>query len=128
MDTVHEIFLARAVPGSIGLSAIGALLPHESTEAGMHLRLGPGGITVLAPLAPGMVSAVEVGQWRPLLIDHPVEVNLRPSTLALDGERSLSLPTETKAHVVLSDQGPRVVDVDATLREAAMAGVFIEGP
>ena len=128
MDTVHEIFLARAAPGAIGLSAIGAQLPlePESDDAGMHLRLGPGGATVWAPLAPGVVSPVEVGEWRPLSMGEPVEVELRPCILALDGERTLSLLPGSAAYVSLSEKGPTVVDVEFALREAARYGVFVE--
>ena len=60
MSTVHELFLSRAEPGSIGMSAIGAALPGlpEDGSAGLHLRIGPGGATVVAPIAPGLVRPV----------------------------------------------------------------------
>ena len=130
MDTVQEIFLVRAVPGSIGLSAIGAQLPPnpEGDDTGMHLRLGPGRATVLAPLAPGVVSPVEIAEWRPLPMGELVEVELRPCTLALDGERTLSLLPGSAVYVTISGKGPTVVDVDTALREAALCGVFVERP
>lgn len=45
MDTVHEIFLARAEPASIGLSAIGARLHPLSLDddSGIYVKLGNGG-------------------------------------------------------------------------------------
>ena len=54
MDLVHEIFLARAEPGSIGLSAIGAQLHPTSLSdsEGMYMRLGPGSTTIRAPGRP----------------------------------------------------------------------------
>ena len=128
MDTVHEIFLVRATPGNIGLSAIGAQLrPNpENDNTGLHLRLGPGGTTVWAPLAPGVVSPVNVSEWRPLPMGEMMEIDLRPCTIALDGERTLSLLPSDAAHVCLSEQGPPVVNVDIALHEAALRGVFVE--
>ena len=126
MDTVHEIFLAMVEPASIGLSAIGARLQRSSPEdgRGIHARLGPGGTTVVAPVAPGMIIPVPVAEWRPLAIGESVEIRLRPCTIALDGERAFSLLAHQTAYVSLSDQGPRVVSIEAALREAAAKGVF----
>ena len=130
MDTVHEIFLVQAAPGNIGLSAIGAQLQpsSEADGAGIHLSLGPGGTTVLAPLAPGVVSPVEIKEWRPLPVGETVEIDLRPCTIALDGERTLTLLPSDAAYVCLSEQGPPVVDVNAALREASLLGVFVQHP
>ena len=128
IDTVHEIFLARAEPTSIGLSAIGARLRPISMKdtGGLYVRLGPGGTTVLAPVAPGMVVPVAVEEWRPLELDEVVDIGLRPCTVALDDERTFSLLAHQKAYVSLSDQGPRVVSVEAALREAVAKGVFTD--
>ena len=127
MDTVHEVFLVRAEPASIGLSAIGAQLhPLSPTDGlGLHARLGPGGTTVLAPVAPGAVKSVEVKEWRLLQTGESVEVGLSPSTIALDGERTFSLLPGQGARVSVSARGPRLVSVEATLREAAESGVLV---
>ena len=124
MDTVHEIFLARAEPASIGLSAIGARLGDLSAGGGMYIRLGPGGTSVLAPIAPGTVISVPVREWRLMHADDAVEVKLRPCTIALDGERSFSPTADQTVSVSISRHGPHVVDVDAALREAAANGIF----
>ena len=128
MDSVHEIFLARAQPGSIGISAIGAQLNPMSTggNGGIYALLGPGGVTVRAPVSPGAIVPVEIQQWRPLRIGESVELSLFPCTVALDGERSFTLSADDTAHVSLSCRGPRVVDVDSVLREAALNGVFVD--
>ncbi len=129
MNTVHEIFLARAEPASIGLSAIGAQLCPLSLEdeLGMHFTLGQGGTTVHAPIAPGVVRAVGIQDWRLLQPGESREVALRPCTIALDGERSFSVLQGQTASVRLARNGPRVVSVEAALREAALAGVFRDG-
>ena len=129
MSTVHELFLSRAEPGSIGMSAVGAALPGlpEDGRAGLHLRMGPGVETVVAPIAPGLVRPVRVSEWSTLQVDVPVEIGLVPCTVALDGERNVVVRTGQRAAVCLRRSGPRVVDARAVIREAARAGVFTDG-
>ena len=128
MQTVEELYLARAEPASIGLSAIGAqLMPVSLTdERGLHIRFGEGGESVVAPVAPGMVMPVGIERWDEVGFGDRVEVELRPCTVALDGERAFSLRPGEQAHVELSPSGPRVVLIEETLREAAIDGVFRE--
>ena len=129
MATIHEIFLARAELGKIGLSAIGALLHPSPLDngAGLHIRLGRGGTSVVAPVAPGMIASVPVTQWSPLALGVPVEIELRPCTVALDGERAITLSPGQKARVTVSEKGPPVVSVEEALRQASLAGVFTDG-
>ncbi len=124
--TIHEIFLARAELAKIGLSAIGALLHPSPLDngAGLHIRLGRGGTSVIAPVAPGVIASVPVTQWSPLALGVPAEIELRPCTIALDGERAITLSPGQKAQVSVSDKGPPVVSVEKTLRQASRAGVF----
>ena len=129
MDTVDELYLARAEPASIGLSAIGAqLMPLSLTDPqGLHIRLGDGsdgGESVAAPVAPGMIIPVGIREWRAIEFVERVDVELRPCTVALDGERAFTLRPGQDAFVRLSDQGPRVVLIEPTLRAAAIGGVF----
>ena len=128
IGTVHEIFLARAEPTSIGLSAIGARLRPLSMKdtMGLYVRLGQGGPTVLAPVAPGVVSPVAIEEWRLVELGEVVNIELRPCTIALDDERTFSLRPHQKAHVSLSDQGPRVASVEAVLSEAVAQEVFTD--
>ena len=125
MDTVHEVFLARTEPASIGLSAIGARLGDLSaSDGGMYIQLGPGGDSVLAPIAPGTVIAVPIREWHLMHPDEAIEVTLRPCTIALDGERAFSPARDETVSISVSRHGPHVVDVDAALREAAASGIF----
>lgn len=126
MGTVDELFLARAEPASIGLSAIGAqLMPLSLTDPqGLHIRLGDGGESVAAPVAPGMIIPVGIRDWRPIDFGECVYIELRPCTVALDGERAFTLRPGQDASVRLSDKGPRVVLIEPTLRAAAIGGVF----
>ena len=129
VETLHELFLARTPTASIGLSAIGARLRPSVADdgTGLHIRLGRGGTSVVVPVAPGVVTSVPVQDWSPLPVGQPVEIDLRPCTIALDGERTFSLSSHQSAQVTLSDQGPTVVSVESALHQGTLAGVFTDG-
>ncbi|MYB50172.1 MAG: ATP-NAD kinase [Dehalococcoidia bacterium] len=126
IDTITELFLARTDADAIGLSAIGARLrPSDGSEhSAVHVTIGPGGETVDAPIAPGVVTTVPVSAWKPMAVGEAVDIGLRPCTIALDGERALSVGVEQSAQVTLRDSGPLVVDVEKAIREATRLGVF----
>ena len=122
MSTLHQLFLTRASVTSIGLSAIGAQLRQIEPDSpeGLYMRLGPGGDSVLAPVAPGAVTRVDVAEWHTITPDGPgVEVGLRPATIALDGERTFSMSPSSRVEVKLGLDGPRVVNPEQALALAA---------
>ncbi len=128
LGTVEELFVARSLPTGIGLSAIGfRLLPSMGDDEGVYMRFGGGGTSVNAPVAPGVVKHVPIERWRPLKVGESIKIDRGPCTLALDGERSVSLSAKGTAEVVLSDKGPPVVSVEAAIREASLSGVFTDG-
>lgn len=124
IDTLHEVILCRAEPSSIGLSAIGAQLMPISLgdDVGTHIIFGDGGETVLAPVAPGMITPVPIKSWRLIKDGERVEINLRPCTIALDGERTTSLKQDEHATITLTTKGPFVVDVEKTLTAVSEIG------
>ena len=126
MTSLHEVFLTRAEPLSLGLSSIGSRLRPVSMveDAGLYVRLGPGGTTVLAPVAPGLVDPVAIAAWRLLELDHRVRVELHPCTIALDGEREFSVLPGQVVDIAVRHNGPRVVKIEATLYEANRRGIF----
>jgi hypothetical protein len=125
-SVVREVVLARVVPGTIGVSALGgALLDHrvETGEpAGMHIVLGSGGRQVLAALAPGIVTWVGVARYQRLAAGDVVCFQPGVGTIALDGEREIEVAATTIVEVRLHADGPFVVDIPAALRTAAQAG------
>ncbi len=128
--TLHEVFLTRAEPTSIGLSAIGARLEQVSPEEerGLYIRLGEGRSRVQAPIAPGLVRNVGIADWKIIKACGPgIRVSLWPSTIALDGERSFSLPPRAEVEVKLSRKGPRVLEPDRALAIASQTGKSISG-
>ena len=120
--TLNEVFLVGARPDAIGLSAIGARLSAET--ASLRIRIGGGGTTVLAPIAPGMVTEVAVRDWSRLEVGEEVAIDLSPCTIALDGERTIALGQGQRASVAVRENGPRVVDAAAAMKAATAAGVF----
>ena len=118
ISTLHELFLTRAEPTSIGLSAIGARLKRVSPqeERGLYIQLGEGQTIKATPVAPGLVQDVEISEWRTVETVGPgVPVDLRPATIALDGERSFSLSPQSEVEVRLSGDGPRVIEPERAL-------------
>ena len=138
MSTIYEVFLTRAEPSSIGLSSIGGRLQPLSLEeeGGLYYRLAnsdgaesasrnpDNSIKVLAPIAPGMISTVPISDWRLLVEGERVPVEPRFCTIALDGERSISVTPEHKVEIGISRTGPPVVQVELVLETAAKLGLF----
>lgn len=148
LATLYEVFLTRAEPAGIGLSSVGARLQPVSLDdaGGLHYVPGynsaagenepgnqPAGgdnraagaaTTVLAPIAPGMVSAVPIARWRRLAEGERVAVERRHSAIALDGERAFTVTPEQQVEVSVQRNGPPVVQVERALTLAAEQGLF----
>ena len=124
---IRTVILAQPRPGTIGASAIGGYLPQAppNGEVGMWLELGPGGQSVLAPIAPGLVTDVAIKSWRELKVGQGGLITAAPAVLALDGEREIPLKAGQTVEVRLSQNGPHVVDVNAALRAAGQRGIFL---
>ena len=125
--SLAELFLARAEPGVIGLSAIGAHLHPIGRDQpdGLWLRLGAGGQSVAAPIVPGLVRTVGLREWRPLRPGEPVELRPGVGVVALDGEREHEMGPDARVRVTLCLDGPRVVEIRRTIDFAARAGRFL---
>jgi hypothetical protein len=124
---ILEVVLARVAPGSIGLSSIGAHLGLGScVDGGLYLRMGNGGQRVIAPIAPGLVTSVNVTEYRALHGGDEVRLwQPQAFTLALDGEREVALRGATEVCVRLKPDGPLVVDMRRAVAVAAQAGIFV---
>ena len=126
--TLRQVFVSRAQPVNIGLSAIvGMVHPvGPSYPGGACVTTASDGRKVLVPLAPGAVVPVGIGEIVELEpgIDYPVDP-LRPATLALDGEREITLNPGDKVTVALDLEGPWIVDVERTLQLAVADGAFL---
>ena len=134
LATVHEVFLTRAEPGGIGLSSVGGRLRPISIAdvGGLRYKIArrdsadgePPAATVIAPVAPGIVEPAAIAEWEVLHEGVPVALEPRFCTVALDGERSLTLTPDDAVEIVLARDGPPVVQVQRALLRAAQLGVF----
>ena len=132
LDTVHEVFLTRAEPAGIGLSSVGGRLHPLSLAdvGGLRYKLARDAdedspaATVIAPVAPGIVGPAAIAEWELLHEGIPVSLEPRYCTVALDGERSLTLTPDDEVEIVLARDGPPVVQIQRTLLRAAQQGLF----
>lgn len=133
LSPLRHLWLTQAVPGDIGLSAIGAHLHPLAPRAEHALMIEfaaderlAGGVSVLAPIAPGLLREAVVRSWRLFDIGETVELRDLPCVLALDGERSLVVRAgEPVITIRATWTGPRMFDVQAAMDYAATHGLFL---
>ena len=124
--SVREIFLTQSELGSIGMSSIGAVLQSVKAEDrfGLLIELGPGGEKIQAPIAPGLITEVEVKSHRLLQPGEKIPVTASASIVALDGEREVEINAKDRLELSLSLDGPRVGDIQKILHAAREKGFF----
>ncbi|NQW16399.1 MAG: NAD(+)/NADH kinase [Chloroflexi bacterium] len=127
LGTLTDVFLTRAEPACIGISALGAHLKRVRLDdpEGMHIVLGDDRSErkVLAPTGPGTVHEVGITEWTTMDPDDRITIELKPGMLALDGEREISLLPGKHIEIGLSVEGPWVVDVPRALEALAARNV-----
>jgi predicted polyphosphate/ATP-dependent NAD kinase len=125
VESLQEVFLTQGTPSNIGLSSIaGWSCPVTATDMqGIHVILGENGTQVRAPIAPGLIVPVGVSAYRLLAPGERLAIRHTPAMLALDGERELSVQQGAAWEVVLTWNGPKMLDVDRTLRQAQHLGL-----
>jgi predicted polyphosphate/ATP-dependent NAD kinase len=125
-DGLRQIVLTRAEPYSIGLSAIGGSLAGRDLDPdqGLAIDVGLGDLQVLAAIAPGLIRWVGVQSYRRLAVGDSVAVQAAPIVLALDGERTIAMARPEPVAIRLSAGGPRVVDIQAAMEQAAAQGLL----
>jgi predicted polyphosphate/ATP-dependent NAD kinase len=119
-DTLRELYCTFAEPDAIGLSSIpGRILPTgRFAPNGVAVQFGPEPArTVLAPIAPGLLEPVGLQHCEALAPGVTRYVRLTSGTVALDGERELEFGPGDRISVTLKTDGPRVIDVPATLAD-----------
>jgi predicted polyphosphate/ATP-dependent NAD kinase len=126
LSQVKQIVCTRAEPTNLGLTAIGGILHPigPDDEGGLYLKLGDGQLKVRAAVLPGVIRQVGIQQWRVLAPDEEVEVEHKPSVIALDGEREVMVRASDRVKIRLQSDGPPVVNIEKTVREAVAIGFF----
>jgi predicted polyphosphate/ATP-dependent NAD kinase len=130
--TLRELYCAFAEPHAIGLSSIAGLLHPAGRTApdGVVVRLAPAEHaprSVLAPIAPGVVAPIGVRHAGPLAAGQVHTVELARGTVAVDGEREIEFGPSMPVTVMLSPDGPRVLDVRTVLAAAAQRRLLHPG-
>jgi predicted polyphosphate/ATP-dependent NAD kinase len=126
LSAVKQIICTRAEPTNMGLTSIGGILHPlgPDDEHGMYLKLGKGELKVKAAVLPGIISEVGIEEWKILTPGEEVEVIHKPSIIALDGEREITIKGSDQVKVRLQNDGPPVVNIEKTIREAVSRGFF----
>ncbi|MCP4757178.1 MAG: ATP-NAD kinase [Proteobacteria bacterium] len=126
VSSLKEVFLTRAEPENIGFSSLGGYLCHipQGAGKGLHMYIGPGGTTVNAPIAPGLVREVPIESTRIFGPDEDIVVKHTPAVIALDGEREFSVPEGEELKIRLNLKGPRVIRMTETLQKASKECLF----
>lgn len=124
---LSDVYATFAEANVIGLSSIAGLAQPvaRSDPFGLHLRLGAGR-SLWAPILPGELQRVSIASMVRLLPHQPVALPAMRGTVALDGERELELDPDNRLRVELDFDGPRTVEVEATLAHAAREGLMFE--
>ena len=116
VDTLRQLIVTTAEPATIGLSSIASqVAPLARTAPGaVHLRIGPSGKNVRAPIAPGLYLDVQViGAER---LDAGATITLSgPGVVAFDGERDVVLNDGQSVTVTVATDGPWVIDPNLAL-------------
>ncbi|NOX32729.1 MAG: ATP-NAD kinase [Deltaproteobacteria bacterium] len=116
-DKIRQIFLNRSSPANIGFSSIGGMLRSIAPDEpfSMALELGKNGLSVTAPIAPGIIEDVLIENMQLMAAGEEMDITFSPCVVALDGEREVEIKKGQKATIRLSADGPFVVDVSRTM-------------
>ncbi len=118
VNRLHELFLTRSQPWSIGLSAIGGMVHPLDVRgpSGLHLVIGEPGKTIRAPIGPGLFASVSIQSVQEIVTGERVALQFeRRVTLAFDGERDMTVGPDDVLEVELNADGPWVVDTHLCL-------------
>jgi len=122
LEYVHEIVSGLCAPYNLGLSSIPGMYRTvtQGDDEGMYVKLSRGGSggVVYAPIAPGLLEMVKVGEHRLLHLGEPVEIETKPSIIALDGERTVEVFKGDDVVAVVTRKGPRVINYRKALDRA----------
>jgi predicted polyphosphate/ATP-dependent NAD kinase len=129
MHTLRELFVTFADPEVIGLAAIAGLIEPVSrrSSGGLMVRFAPpheAPMVLAAPIAPGLVEAVGIDDWRRMPAGVPFAPTLASGSIALDGERELFFTERDEVTVTLVDNAFLTVDVAAIMRFSALHGLM----
>lgn len=126
---ISELFVTSARPDAVGLSSVAGLLAPvpRSAGQGLHVRFTApesAGTVLSVPLAPGLLTSIDVAEHHYIKPGEPVEVEPFAGSLALDGEREIEVGPEDRVRVSLDLDGPLTIDVGEAMDVAARRGLL----
>jgi len=125
---VKDIVIAEVRTEVIGLASIASFLGalKLGRTQGLYIQLSnqeKPAREIKAPIAPGLVARIPVKAWRKIEVGEPLTVDPEESVIALDGEREIEVTRESRFRIILSQDGPRVIEVGPTLQAAIDRGM-----
>ncbi len=123
---IRSVILAELHPSVIGAAAIANSVecPDQHRQSGVWIEVGGENNIVMVPFAPGLILPIPIKAVHWLSVGDSVPLVGLPATLALDGERDLFIRNDDHYEVRISDQGPRVVQVERVLEIARQNHFF----
>ena len=79
-----------------------------------------------APLTAGNIAKVGIKNISYMMPSHPYVVKKSPCTIALDGERSIPLRDGDSVTIVLTGDGPPVIDPHKTLKLVGLNKIYFK--
>jgi len=98
---------------------------EDTDDFGFAVELGQGGERVLAPIAAGILTPMEIVGAKKLPFGEPYVFHAAaPCMIALDGEREIKLLAGDEARFVVRREGPWRVKPREALALAASLGMY----
>ncbi len=127
MEQIDKIIVTRAHPSSIGFSSIVGccVISNDNDEFGVLLNLHEKKQVIKAPVAPGVIEELSVGNVDKISIGDSYKfVCEYQGTLALDGEREVKFNEGDHLEFKMTRNGPVKVDVKLASELAHKQGFF----
>jgi len=130
ISNISDIFVTRANPKSIGFSSIAGFMTRVTREDdfGLRIKLGnSGGQVIKAPVSAGVVEEVHIVESEKIPVGEEYIYEAKAAgTIALDGEREITVKKGENVTFKISRTGPYKIDVRKTLEVAQDTGFFIK--
>ena len=124
---IERIVVSRCHPATIGFSAIpGAYrIIGDAEPCGFAVTLEQGGEKVLASIAAGVLTEVEISDPKLLMLEEPYGFTAEQRCMiALDGEREVAVAPGDRVVMTVTADGPWRVLPKKALEEAQRLGMY----
>lgn len=126
-DKLRFICVTRSHPASIGFSSAGGCIRivQDYDDFGLSLELGQGGEKIIAPIAAGVFSELEVKNITEIPIGDSISIDIEKNCMiAVDGEREVKCAAGDHVTFEITKNGPLRVNIRRAVEEAMSCGLF----